>query len=397
MKNILTKVVTWMVLFGAGLIFGSMILPYLEKEKEVVTNLENALTSINATPEETVSYKPNTERMESDETGLTAMPDRSVEESTILLFEESAPSVVFINTATTYENTWTRRSVEVPKGSGSGFIWDNKGHVVTNYHVIEGAQIAKVTLYNQNTYDAIIVGADETKDLAILKIDAPASELTPIPVGTSADLRVGQSVFAIGNPFGLDNTLTTGIISALGREITSRAQTTIEDVIQTDAAINPGNSGGPLLDSRGRLIGVNTAIYSPSGAYAGIGFAVPVDIVNVVAPDIIKYGRVRRPTLGISTFSDNVTKRYGINGVLVREVVKNSAAERAGLRSTYRDNAGRTRIGDIITAVNDQPVGTFYELLVALEDYEVGDEVTLGILRENREVEVQITLDPPSR
>jgi S1-C subfamily serine protease len=198
------------------------------------------------------------------------------EELTIKLFENAAPSVVYITTTTLQQDYWSRNVYEIPSGTGSGFVWDEKGHIVTNYHVIRGSNKAKVTLSDQATYDAVVVGVEPKKDIAVLRITSK-TQLRPLPVGTSHDLRVGQSVFAIGNPFGLDQTLTTGVISALGREIQSVDNVPIRDVIQTDAAINPGNSGGPLLDISGRLIGVNTAIYSPSGAYAGIGCSVPDD------------------------------------------------------------------------------------------------------------------------
>ena len=220
------------------------------------------------------------------------------EQTTIELFESVSPSVVYITSITVQRSLFNFRAMEVPKGTGSGFLWDDQGTVVTNYHVIEGAQRAHVTLYDQTTWPAELVGVEMDKDLAVLRIKAPKESLTAIPVGTSADLQVGQKVFAIGNPFGLDHTLTMGIISALGREIQAVNGRTIQGVIQTDAAINPGNSGGPLLDSAGRLVGINTAIYSPSGAYAGIGFAVPVDLVNRIVPQIIRYGKALKPGVG---------------------------------------------------------------------------------------------------
>lgn len=213
------------------------------------------------------------------------------EKSTIALFKRSSPSVVHITTMTVRQNRYTRDIQQIPQGTGSGFIWDQDGHIVTNYHVIQGADAARVTLADQSTWQARLVGAYPDKDLAVLVIDAKKDRLPPIPLGTSHDLEVGQKVFAIGNPFGLDHSLTTGVISAVGREIESVTHQPIKEVIQTDAAINPGNSGGPLLDSAGRLIGVNTAIYSPSGAYAGIGFAIPVDEVNRLVPQLIREGR----------------------------------------------------------------------------------------------------------
>src|SRR5687768_4690504 len=222
----------------------------------------------------------------------------SAEEATIQLFERSAPSVVFITTTSQQQDYWSRNIYEIPAGTGSGFIWDSKGHVVTNYHVIQNAYRAKVTLSDGSAWDAEVVGIEPRKDIAVLKIKADVP-LRPLPIASSDDLKVGQSVFAIGNPFGLDQTLTTGVISALGREINSVTGIPIRDVIQTDAAINPGNSGGPLLDISGRLIGVNTAIVSPSGVFSGIGFSVPVDVVRWVVPDLIRYKGVRRPVLGI--------------------------------------------------------------------------------------------------
>ena len=235
----------------------------------------------------------------------------TAEEATIHLFEVSAPSVVFITTTATQQDYWSRNVYEIPSGSGSGFIWDEEGHIVTNYHVIKDAYKAKVTLSDQTTWDAEITGVEPRKDLAVLKIKT-TSPLKALPIGTSHDLKVGQTVFAIGNPFGLDQTLTTGIISALGREIESVARVPIRDVIQTDAAINPGNSGGPLLDISGRLIGVNTAIISPSGAYAGIGFSVPVDVVRWVVPDLIQYGEVKRPILGIDLANQQLIDRMNL-------------------------------------------------------------------------------------
>jgi S1-C subfamily serine protease len=213
------------------------------------------------------------------------------EKTTIAIFRQASPSVVHITTLALRQDAFSLDLFQIPRGTGSGFVWDQDGHVVTNYHVIQGADAARVTLADQSSWTARLVGAYPDKDLAVLMIDAPKNRLRPIPVGTSHDLQVGQKVFAIGNPFGLDQSLTTGVISALGREIESVTRQTIKDMIQTDAAINPGNSGGPLLDSAGRLIGVNTAIFSPSGAYAGIGFAIPVDEVNRVVPKLIRHGK----------------------------------------------------------------------------------------------------------
>jgi S1-C subfamily serine protease len=237
-----------------------------------------------------------------------------------------------------------------------------------------------------------VVGLAPDKDIAVLQISAPADKLTPLSIGESHNLKVGQKVFAIGNPFGLDQTMTTGIVSALGREIKSVTGRTIQDVIQTDAAINPGNSGGPLLDSAGRLIGVNTAIYSPTGASAGIGFAVPVDIVNRVVPEIIKYGRVMRPGLGVTIANDRIARRLGITGVLLINIQPDSAADEAGLRGT-RQIGDEIILGDIIETVNDKPVQSYDGLRNEFEKYRVGDEVTLGLLRGDSRIKVAVQLE----
>lgn len=314
------------------------------------------------------------------------------EEATIKLFEESAPSVVFITTSTVRQDYWSRNVTEIPAGNGSGFIWDREGHIVTNYHVIEKADRAQVTLSDQTTWDAELIGIEPNKDLAILKIKAPAKKLKPIPVASSHDLRVGQSVFAIGNPFGLDQTLTTGVISALGREIQSIGGRPIRGVIQTDAAINPGNSGGPLLDSNGRLIGVNTMIYSPSGASAGIGFSIPADEVNWVVPDIIQYGEVRRPILGINLVAEQHTQRLKMEGALILDVVPDSPAEKFGLRATEKDLKGNIILGDLITQINNEVISTNADLFLALEKYNPGDTVRVGYIREDEVESVNLIL-----
>lgn len=316
------------------------------------------------------------------------------ETATINLFEAAAPSVVFINTSTYRQDYWTRDITEIPQGSGSGFVWDKEGHVVTNFHVIQDADKATVTLSDQSIWEADLVGYASEKDLAILRIKVPKDKLVPIPIGTSEDLMVGQSVYAIGNPFGLDQTLTTGIISALGREIKTRSGTPIRDVIQTDAAINPGNSGGPLLDSQGKLIGVNTAIYSPSGAYAGIGFSIPVDQVNWVVSDLIKYGRVKRPTLGVDLFAQSIVSRAGIEGAVVSNVQSGSAAAKAGILPTKRNNRGEIVLGDIIVGVNDEKVKSNADLLLSLEKYKPGDAIDLVVLRADKATKIKVVLDP---
>jgi len=315
------------------------------------------------------------------------------EEATIRLFEESAPSVAFITSINVQRDYWTRNIMEIPQGTGSGFVWDIEGHIVTNFHVIKDGQRAQVTLSDQTTWDAEIVGAAPEKDLAVLKIDAPAASLVPIRTGSSADLRVGQYVYAIGNPFGLDHTLTTGVISALGREIRSFTGLPIRGAIQTDAAINPGNSGGPLLDSSGELIGVNTQIYSTSGASAGIGFAIPVDEVQWVVPDLIKYGEVRRPVLGVELVPTNNMARMGLQGALVFEVSKGSPAEKAGILPTRRNARGQIELGDLIIGIDSQEVKSNADLILALERYPADQDVTLTLLRDDKEREVKVRLE----
>jgi S1-C subfamily serine protease len=319
------------------------------------------------------------------------------EQATIDLFAHVSPSVVYITNIALQREMFSFDVFEIPRGTGSGFIWDESGSVVTNFHVLEGGNRFKVTLSDQSTWPGRFIGADPDKDLAILKIDAPAERLRPIPVGRSADLQVGQKVFAIGNPFGLDQTLTTGIISALGRQILSRGDRPIRDVIQTDAAINPGNSGGPLLDSAGRLIGVNTAIIDPTGkgAYAGVGFAVPVDVINRVVPQLIAHGRVVRPGLGIVPGRDGLAERLGTPGVLILDVPADSSAARAGLRPTRRTAAGISW-GDVITAIDGHPIRVGEDIRTALESYEVGQTVTVEIHREGKRIEIPVQLQPLS-
>jgi S1-C subfamily serine protease len=326
--------------------------------------------------------------------GRTADPVTVIstsEQTTISLFENAAPSVVYITTTAIRQDYWTQNVYEIPSGTGSGFIWDDKGHIVTNYHVIQGSYKARVTLSDQTSYEAEVIGSEPNKDLAVIKIKSDVP-LRPLPIGTSHDLRVGQSVFAIGNPFGLDQTLTTGVISALGREIQSIAQIPIRDVIQTDAAINPGNSGGPLLDISGRLIGVNTAIYSPSGAYAGIGFSVPVDVVNWVVPDLIQNGEVRRPILGVELVQQQIVERMNLEGALIMHVTPGSGADKAGIQPTKRSNRGDIILGDLIIGVNEEPVKSNYDLLLALEKFKPGDQVRIKLKRDDQTTEVFVIL-----
>lgn len=321
------------------------------------------------------------------------------EKTTTAIFEEAAPSVVYVASQSNRRGIIGFRVYESPRtGTGTGFIWDESGHVVTNFHVIQGAQQIKVHLADHSSWDAVIIGAEPDKDLAVLQIDAPPSQLKPIAIGTSRDLRVGQTVLAIGNPFGLDQTLTTGIISALGRTMRSVTNRLIENVVQTDAAINPGNSGGPLLDSAGRLIGVNTMIVSKSGTSAGIGFAVPVDTVNEVVPQLIKYGRIIRPQLGISVVTnDRFLRRWSITGALVRTVTPGSGAEQAGLRGFAWTRDGKIILGDLIRKIDDQPVATSDDLLTILEKHKPGDTVSVTYLRDDEVRTTRVRLQRPSR
>jgi S1-C subfamily serine protease len=319
------------------------------------------------------------------------------EKHTIALFKGAQRSVAYITTQVEQVDFWTRNVFEVPSGTGSGFVWDEEGHVVTNFHVVQDSDSQKVTL-GETQYEAKTVGVARDQDLAVLRIAAPRGSLVPIRVGTSADLQVGQKVFAIGNPFGLDYTLTNGIVSALGRTIQGVSGATIFDVIQTDAAINPGNSGGPLLDSSGRLIGVNTAIYSPSGASAGIGFAVPVDTVARIVPQLIAHGRVIRPVLGVGLddrLSAYVTRRLDVEGALIREVYRGTGASDAGLRGTTLSRGGQVIPGDVVQEIDGKRVKSVGDLQGRLADYKPGDTVTLVVWREGRTRTVRVRLQAP--
>ncbi|WP_367389273.1 S1C family serine protease [Lewinella sp. LCG006] len=375
------RVLLW-ILLAVVSFFGGMLLMKQQMAETSPVEDKNALLvrNENTPPNDDATFAPASSSVP---LGMTPQ-----EQHTIRLFEQAAPSVCFITTSTLRRNYYSRNVEEIPSGSGSGFVWDKEGHIVTNYHVIQNADKATVTLSNGKTYQASKVGEAPEKDLAVLKINIPSNELTPIPVGSSINLRVGQNVYAIGNPFGLDQTLTTGVVSALGREIKSVAGIPIRDVIQSDAAINPGNSGGPLLNSSGELIGVNTAIYSPSGASAGIGFSIPVDVVNWVVPDLIQYGELNRPLIGVEL----TRPLRNITGAVVLNVVKDSPAETAGLLGTKADNNGNIILGDIIIAVNDDPITTNSDLYLALEKYKAGDQVNVRVKRDDREVMVPIKL-----
>jgi S1-C subfamily serine protease len=317
------------------------------------------------------------------------------EKETIELFEKSRDSVVFITTSAQVQDFWSRNTFSIPRGSGSGFLWDESGNVVTNYHVIQDASEATVKLANGKNYTASLIGSSPMHDIAVLKINVSNKNSSPIPIGTSHDLKVGQKVYAIGNPFGLDWTLTNGIISALNRSLTEENGATVEHLIQTNAAINPGNSGGPLLDSAGRLIGINTAIYSPSGANAGIGFAVPVDTVNRVVPQLIRKGKYTRPTLGIEideNINERLTAVLDIKGVVILRVSPGTAADYAGLKGVIATRDGGIVPGDIITAIEDKPVDSVGKLAALLDDFKVGDKIRLRVVRQGKVREVQISI-----
>jgi S1-C subfamily serine protease len=315
------------------------------------------------------------------------------EQSTIEVFEKFSRSVVHITSLETHRDRMTLDISEIPQGTGSGFVWDQDGHIITNFHVVAHGNRASVTLNDGTTYAARIVGRAPDKDLAVLRIDAPAQKLLPLPIGQSANLKVGQKVLAIGNPFGLDQTLTTGVISGLGREIKSMTQRSIFDVIQTDASINPGNSGGPLLDSAGRLIGINTAIYSPSGANAGIGFAVPVDTINAIVPQLLKTGTLVRPGLGINILSDQIAAQYKIDGVAVLGVTPGGAAEKAGIRGTQPAQGGWV-LGDVIVKLDGTDIHRSSDLFRAIDAHKVGDEIELTLQSQGQRRVVKVVLQP---
>ena len=315
------------------------------------------------------------------------------ERSNIEVFRRASEAVVSIRAVDIRYNLFSANPVEIPRGSGSGFVWDREGHIVTNYHVVGGAAAFTVTLADHSEYEGRLVGVAPGKDLAVLIIDAPKSKLEPLTIGRSGNLVVGQKVLAVGNPFGLDQTLTVGVLSAQDRELVSPEGRTIRDVLQTDAAINPGNSGGPLLDSRGRLIGVNTAIISPTRASAGIGFAIPVDTVVRLVPQMIQHGRPIQPGIGVSLLSDEQARRIGIEGVAVWQVAEGGPADKAGIEGVRVSRSGRRYVlGDVIVAVDGQPIRTGDDLLDALEDRGVGKKVKITLENdgERRDVELEL-------
>jgi S1-C subfamily serine protease len=336
----------------------------------------------------------STRRVEAAPRPVTARGELSAEErSNIDVFERWKGSVVFITTSNRVVDFWTRNVMSVPRGTGSGFVWDEEGHIVTNVHVIAGAAEATLKLADGRDYPATLVGASPAHDIAVLKISPTGKSLVPVAIGSSHDLRVGQKVFAIGNPFGLDWSLTTGIVSALDRSLDNDRGGVIRHLIQTDAAINPGNSGGPLLDSAGRLIGVNTAIYSPSGANAGVGFAVPVDTVNRVVPEIIANGHYSPPSLGIEVddmLSRAIANEIGIQGVAVLRGAPPFRGARPAARNVVVP-------GDVILSIEGKEVLTAAQLAATLDDYKVGDEVRVEVWREGKRVQLTARLEAEDR
>ncbi|EFJ33325.1 hypothetical protein SELMODRAFT_407040 [Selaginella moellendorffii] len=329
------------------------------------------------------------------------------EERIAKLFENNTFSVVNVFDTTLKPELNLTGSVEVPEGNGTGIVWDKDGHIVTNYHVIGSAlskglgkkkPVARVSLLVedgvQKTFQATLVGADKTKDLAVLKIDAPEALLHPISVGKSSNLKVGQRCLAIGNPFGFDHTLTVGVVSGLNRDINSQTGVIIGGGIQTDAAINPGNSGGPLLNSEGKLIGINAAIFTRTGTSAGIGFAIPVDAVSRVVPQLIKYGKIMHAGLKIQVAPDIVAKQLNVKkGSLVLSVLPSSTAAKAGLVATRRGIAGNILLGDVILAVDNLSIKNPPELAKALDDHEIGDRVVLKVQRDDKVFDIHVELE----
>jgi len=375
----LRNLVLMLVLFGAGVLLGRATTTQetVPGDSPEPTEFVAAATPASLVPAAVRGPVPQ---------GLTDQEQRVIE-----IFRRASESTVYITSVEIRRDWFSANVTQIPTGSGSGFVWGREGHIVTNYHVIQGADRLQVTLADQSSYDAEIVGVAPDKDLAVLRIEAPRDTLKPLALGGSRDLAVGQMVLAVGNPFGLDQTLTVGVVSALGRELTSPAGRTIRDVIQTDAAINPGNSGGPLLDSQGRVIGVNTAIYSPSGASAGIGFAVPVDSVRRLVPQLIRHGKPIQPGIGFTPVPDSLARQAGVDGVIVGRVEPGSPAARAGLEGLERARR-RWIVGDVIVAVNGQPVVTLSDLLDRFEEAGVGTEVALTVENDGstREVEVEL-------
>jgi S1-C subfamily serine protease len=318
----------------------------------------------------------------------------SVETKTIEIYRKVVPSTVNVSNIKLARNFYYGE-VEIPQGAGSGFVWDDQGHIVTNFHVVQGGNSFVVTFNNdQKKYRAKIVGTTPEKDIAVLKLEEKPLKLIPITVGSSRDLQVGQYSFAIGSPFGLDYTLTTGVVSALGRKIKGIGEVTISDMIQTDAAINMGNSGGPLLNSSAELIGMNTMIFSSSGSSAGLGFAVPADTIKMIVPQLIKHGRIIRPGLGIGIVPDTMRLRVLQikKGIIISHVDERGSAAAAGLKGMTQDQYGRYYLGDVIIAVDGQEVNSLDDIYQVLDKKQIGDTIEVRYNREGKEFKTKVKL-----
>lgn len=320
------------------------------------------------------------------------------EQDTVSVFKKASPNVVYVHRMSRFQTPFSEQ-FEASSGAGSGIIWDKAGHVVTNYHVVHGADNLMVSFDNQ-TVPVKLIGAEPRKDIAVLELVKPGEfsilkKVAPFDIADTQSLVVGQKTIAIGNPFGLDHSLTTGVISALGREVPGVAGVNIRDMIQTDASINPGNSGGPLLDSQGRLIGLNTMIYSRSGASSGVGFAVPAETLARIVPQLIKYGRVKMSGIGIVPLQDHIAYRFGdTGGVFVSEVLPNTPAYKLGLRGVQLDQFGRLVLGDAIVAINDKKIKNYNDLYNTLADIPIGEKIKLKLDRFGKTREISIkTID----
>ncbi len=368
-------------------IFGSLAALLLIAAAVLATSSDDNLDNSGAA--NVVSNKPA-------DTTTSSIQLTKDENNNIQVFKDASPSVVFVTNTQLRRQRFSLNVMEIPRGSGTGFVWDESGLIITNYHVIHGANKITITLESGNPYPAEVVGFAAEKDIAVLRINAPNEQLKPIVLGDSSRLSVGRKVLAIGNPFALDTTLTVGVVSALGREIKSTDNRTIKDVIQTDAAINPGNSGGPLLNSMGELIGVNTAIYSPSGASAGIGFAIPINTIAKLVPQLIEHGKIIRPVIGIETLKDYQARRMGVKGVVVFSVQDGLAADAAGMVGLRYDNRGQLHLGDVVIAINGAPVTNEDSLLSSLEQFNPGDEIKVTTIRDEKIYNYDVVLTEPN-
>jgi S1-C subfamily serine protease len=330
-------------------------------------------------------------RLQSLNNQIIATNLTSNEQNNIDIFKQTNKSVVYVTNSQVKQDAFSLNIQEIPAGTGTGLIWDKTGLIITNFHVVKNASKVIITLWDQSTWEATAVGIAPDKDLAVLKINAPTEKLLPISIGDSSLLEVGRKVLAIGNPFGLDTTLTVGVVSALGREINLSGRK-IKGLIQTDAAINPGNSGGPLLDSKGKLIGINTLIYSPSGASSGVGFAIPINSVIKTVPQLIKYGKIMRPVIGIQMVSDNIAVQFGVKGVIVHKVVPGSPADKVGLSGISSDLNNNILLGDVIIKLGKFVIDNSDDLLTALESFQANDSVKLVTMRNEKVKEFKIQL-----